>query len=82
MVIGSVISWVIFSILVGVRASGKQNVESGEIDTRSLRLIELVDYDPKFDSDYLNDLISKAKKSWKGVNPDEWLMNLRGGYEV
>ena len=82
MVIGSVISWVIFSILVGVRASGKQNVESGEIDARSLRLIELVDYDPKFDSDYLNDLISKAKKSWKGVNPDEWLMNLRGGYEV
>ena len=76
MVIGSVISWVIFSILVGVRASGKQNVESGEIDARPLRLIELVDYGPKFDSDYLNDLISKAKKSWKGVKPDEWLMSI------
>ena len=62
--------------------SGKQNIESGEIDTRSLKLIELIDYDPKFDSDYLNDLISKAKKSWKGINPDEWLLNLRGGYEV
>ena len=66
----------------GVRASGKQNIESGEIDTRSLRLIELIDYDPKFDSDYLNDLISKAKKNWKGINSDEWLLNLRGGYEV
>lgn len=66
----------------GVRANGKQNIETGEIDTRSLRLVELIDYDPKFDSDYLNNLISKAKKSWKGINPDEWLLNLRGGYEA
>ena len=34
----------------GVRASGKQNIETGEIDTKSLSLLELIDYHPKFDS--------------------------------
>jgi len=66
----------------GVRAKGKQNVETGEMDTKSLKLIELIDYNPKFDSKYLNGLISKAKKNWQGINPDEWLDNLRGGYEA
>lgn len=66
----------------GVRASGKQNIETGEIDTKSLSLLELIDYQPKFDSDYLNSLIKKAKKSWNNINPDEWLLNLRGGYEA
>ena len=66
----------------GVRASGKQNIETGEIDTKSLSLLELIDYHPKFDSDYLNSLIKKAKKSWNNINPDEWLLNLRGGYET
>ncbi|MDZ7774925.1 MAG: hypothetical protein U5L09_04570 [Bacteroidales bacterium] len=63
----------------GVRATGKQNLESGEIDTKSLKLVELINYIPKFDSDYLNSLITKAKKSWKGINTDEWLSDLRGG---
>ncbi len=66
----------------GVRARGKQNVETGEIDTKSLELIELIDYNPNFDDDYLNKLISKAKKNWKGVDADKWLNNLRGGYEA
>lgn len=66
----------------GVRTSGKQNLETGEIDTKSLKLVELINYEPKFDSDYLSSLISKAKKSWGGVNTDEWLLNLSGGYEV
>lgn len=66
----------------GVRATGKQNLETGEIDTKSLKLVELINYKPKFDSDYLASLISKAKKSWKGVDGDEWLLNLRGGYEA
>lgn len=66
----------------GVRANGKQNIETGEIDTKSLKLIQLIDYNPKFDNDYLNKLISKAKKNWKGINPDDWLLNLRGGYEA
>ncbi len=66
----------------GVRAKGKQNIETGEIDTKSLKLIELIDYSPKFDSGYLNSLIKKAKKNWNNINPDDWLMNLRGGYEA
>ena len=66
----------------GVRATGKQNIDTGEIDTKSLKLVSLIDYNPKFDNAYLKGLISKAKKSWKGINPDEWLMDLRGGYEA
>ena len=66
----------------GVRAKGKQNIETGEMDTKSLKLIELIDYNPKFDRNYLNSLISKAKKNWPRINPDEWLNNLRGGYEA
>ena len=66
----------------GIRASGKQNIETGEIDTKSLKLIELINYTPKFDKKYLDSLISKAKKNIKKVNPDEWLLNLRGNYEA
>lgn len=65
----------------GVRAEGKQNIETGEIDTKSLKLIELINYNPKFDEDYLTSLISKAKKSWSGVDSDKWLWNVRGEYE-
>ena len=66
----------------GVRAVGKQNLETGEIDTKSLKLVELINYNPKFDSDYLASLISKAKKNWKGIDTNEWLLNLRGEYEA
>jgi len=66
----------------GVRASCKQNVDTGEIDTKSLKLLELINYNPKFDSEYLNSLITKAKKSWKGFDSDDWLANLRGEYEA
>ena len=66
----------------GVRAGGKQNLETGEIDTKSLKMIELIDYNPRFDDEYLNELIAKAKGNWKGVDPDEWLLTIRGEYEV
>lgn len=66
----------------GVRAFGKQNTETGEIDTKSLTLIELIDYEPKYDSNYLDLLIKKAKKNWKGIDTNEWLNNLRGEYEI
>jgi hypothetical protein len=66
----------------GVRATGKQNLETGEIDTKSLKLVELINYNPKFDSDYLASLITKAKKRWKGMDTNDWLINLRGGYEA
>jgi len=66
----------------GVRASGMQNLETGELDTKSLKLLELIDYDPKFDPTYLNNLIQKAKKDWNKIDPDEWLVDIRGGYEA
>ena len=66
----------------GVRATGKQNLETGEIDTKSLKLVELINYNPKFDAEYLTSLVSKAKKSWKGIDTDDWLASLRGGYEA
>ena len=66
----------------GVRALGLQNVETGEVDTKSLKLLELIDYNPKFDKTYLNSLIEKAKKSWKNINPDEWILDIRGSYEA
>ena len=66
----------------GVRASGKQNLETGEIDTKVLSLIELIDYDPTFDSDYLDELISSAKSNWQGVDPTDWLTSIRGEFEA
>ncbi|MBP9152035.1 MAG: hypothetical protein KBF73_07100 [Flavobacteriales bacterium] len=66
----------------GIRALGKQNVETGEIDKRSLQLVELIDYDPLYDESYLNTLISKAKNNWRGIDANSWLQNLRGSYEA
>jgi hypothetical protein len=67
----------------GIRASGKQHSETGEIDTATLRFIDLVDYHPKYDEQYLNRLRDKAKKSWRGkIDPDTWLREIRGGYEA
>ncbi len=66
----------------GVRASGKQNIETGEIDSKSLALIELIDYNPQFDEAYLNSLIKSAKENWKDIDPEEWLLKLRGEYEA
>lgn len=67
----------------GIRATGKQHSETGEVDTSSLRFIELVDYQPKYDEQYLKSLRDKAKKSWiGGIDPDNWLKEIRGGYDT
>lgn len=66
----------------GVRALGKQNIQTGEIDRSSLKLIGLIDFTPKYDDVYLKGLISRAKRNWKGINPDEWLDQFRGGYDA
>lgn len=67
----------------GVRATGKQNVSTGEIDPNSLKFIELIDYEPAYDEAYLSKLRSKAKKSWLGaIDADDWLREIRGGYEA
>lgn len=63
----------------GVRVRAKKNILTGDIDTSNLVLVELMDYQPKFDEEYLQDLIRKATPKWRGVNADEWLNHVRGG---
>lgn len=65
----------------GVRVKGKQNVETGEIDKSSLILLELIDYSPRYDEQYLNNLIEKANHKFNGLDSDKWLAELRGGYD-
>ncbi len=67
----------------GIRAVGKQHSETGEIDILTLRFIELVDYQPKYDELYLKSLRDRAKKSWLGsISPDAWLKEIRGSYDA
>ncbi|MFA5511845.1 MAG: hypothetical protein WC313_05295 [Candidatus Kapaibacterium sp.] len=66
----------------GIHAIGKQHSETGEIDTSSLKFIELIDYRPKYDENYLSGLRMKAKKNWLGmINTENWLSEVRGGYD-
>lgn len=65
----------------GVRAIGKQNIETGEIDTRTLKLLELINYDPLFDMDYIERLIEKASGKWENLDVDEYMSEVRGFYE-
>lgn len=67
----------------GIRTKGKQHSETGEIDKSTLKFVELVDYQPKYDEQYLKSLREKAKKNWLGtISPDNWLNEIRGGYEA
>jgi hypothetical protein len=67
----------------GVRATGKQHSETGEIDTSNLKFVEMVDYQPKYDEHYLNKLIDKASGNWAQItDKDSWLREIRGSYEV
>jgi hypothetical protein len=67
----------------GIRAIGKQHSETGEVDKTSLKFLELIDYQPKYDEDYLQKLRKKAQKSWlRGINADKWLKDIRGGYDA
>jgi len=63
----------------GVRAIGKQNIKTGELDKSELKLIDIIDYNPLYKEDYIKSLIKKAKNSWGNVkDADDWLSNLRG----
>lgn len=63
----------------GARVMAKQNLLTGDIDKSSLELLELIDYSPKFDESYLDELISRAAPKWTGIEADAWLSNVRGG---
>lgn len=62
----------------GVRASGKQNVVTGELDTSSLKLIEIINYERKFNAKYIDNLIKKATPRFKDLDVDSWVAEIRG----
>ena len=61
-----------------IRAKGKQNSETGEIEKQSLSFIELIDYNTKYDQQYLKKLRTKAMTWLNKIDPDEWLKDIRG----
>ena len=65
----------------GIRVIGKQNIETGEVDKNSLKFQELIDYNPNYNENYLKKLISQAKSNWVGIDPDSWLLEIRGNYD-
>lgn len=67
----------------GIRAIGKQHVETGEIEKSSLKFLEIINYQPKYDESYLKSLRIKAMNNWlNSINPDDWLKNVRGRNET
>ena len=62
----------------GLRVVGRQNMATGEIDRNSLRFIELIDHQARFDRAYLASLRRKAAPWLKGIDPDAWLNSIRG----
>lgn len=63
----------------GLRATGRQNIVTAEIDKSSLKLLEIIDYKPKYDENYIQSLIKKAAKTWADVpDSDAWLQTVRG----
>lgn len=62
-----------------VRVRAKQNLMTGDVDKSSLELIELIDYQSRYDDDYLYGLISQATPRWEGVDADNWVSDIRGG---
>lgn len=66
----------------GIRAQGKQNSDTGEIDKSTLKFLELIDYNSNYEEDYLSKLINEASKSWSKIeDTSKWLLEIRGGYE-
>ena len=64
---------------LGIRATGRQNMATGEVDACSLKFVEFIEYSQEYDENYINSLIDKAKDSWADVeDADEWLRDLRG----
>lgn len=66
----------------GFRATAKQNIESGEFDKSSLKYVEMIPYQPKYNEEYLDKLINRSSAKWKNIDADEWLRDIRGGYDA
>lgn len=62
----------------GVRIRAKQNLRTGEFDKQNLVLLDLVEYEPSFDKNYLDNLQNKAKGWIEKIDPENWLREIRG----
>ncbi|MBL9192559.1 MAG: hypothetical protein JNJ82_09380 [Opitutaceae bacterium] len=64
----------------GVRVAGRQNLKTFEMDSNSLRFIELLEQDTAYSQSYLDGLLKRAAPAWAEVaDADAWLNELRGG---
>jgi len=63
----------------GVRAKAKQNIITGAIDTNTLKLIEILEFEPKFDMAYLEKKMDSSTPIWSGIDVDDFLSEIRGG---
>lgn len=63
----------------GVVTLAKQNVLTGEIDTSSLKLKNLFEFEPKFDMNYLSEKIEASTPIWKNEDVDSFLDYIREG---
>ncbi len=66
----------------GVRATAKQNIITGDIDTSSLSLIEMIEFEPKFDLAYLERKMEASTPVWSGIDADKFLHEIREGNYV
>lgn len=62
-----------------IRVMAEQNLETKKY--RNERLLDFVEYDPKFDEKRFNEISKKVRNSWADV-PDvlAWIENVRGNY--
>ena len=67
----------------GVRVTGKQNLQTFEMDPRSLTFVELLGLEPEYSETYLDSLMKKAEPAWSDIpDADQWLEDIRGGAHV
>jgi hypothetical protein len=65
---------------MGVRAMGRQDLQTGEIEKGTLKLIELIDFEERYEENYLKRLQTKAYTWLKDIDPDQYLNDVRGEY--
>jgi len=65
---------------MGVRVVGRQNLQTGELEKGTLKMLELVDYDARYNEAYLKRLQAKASTWIKDVDLDQYLNDVRGEY--
>ena len=67
----------------GVRVTAKQNINTGELDTNSIKFLELIDHQKNFNANYIDKLRDKAKANWVGkISADQWLNDVKGDYDA